>query len=346
MPGWLEPMVDLLMNPALNAGIAGNIQRRVVDDTIDHAGVYVTPLAKIEHIRETSPAAPSCQRTFAVTGACCLLFRQDFIDVGGFDEQFVNGAEHVDLCLKLRALGKLVYVANNSVIKQHVSLSRDRTSLVNEQNSRLLFAKWRSLIIQEVCHAWVRLLNTDLSPTALPIDFQLKQICYRTPHIAAWLIANYLLCVEETRWQLLFEPDIVNDKCLVESCWGFTWDDQSPYAYSPGSAGFILAKGCLASNFFISGKILPGAVNQRVCLGDLQLCVEVNGVQQQCWPISEAGHFNWALANPILSTRFPSIITFSLKNKLQEVKATAICQQIRFAHILLDDQVILNLQCR
>lgn len=67
----------------------------------------------------------------------------------------------------------------------------------------------------------------------------------------------------------------------------------------------------------------------------LQLCVEVNGIQQQCWSISEAGHFNWALANPILSTRFPSIFTFSIKNKLQEVKATVICRKIRFTHILL-----------
>jgi GT2 family glycosyltransferase len=76
--------------------------------------------------------------------------------MGGFDEQFVNGCEDIDLCFKLRAAGKAIYVANTSRIRHHVSLSRDVNTLHNERNSRHLFGRWRKVIKQELAAQWAR----------------------------------------------------------------------------------------------------------------------------------------------------------------------------------------------
>ena len=112
LAGWLEPMMDILYNPILNAGVVGNIQYKVIDNSLDHAGIEINHLAKIEHINHLSSTSPLFNRTFAVTGACILVFREDFIRVDGFDEQFENGCEDVDLCLKLGQQHKFSYVAN------------------------------------------------------------------------------------------------------------------------------------------------------------------------------------------------------------------------------------------
>ncbi len=108
LPGWLQPMVKTLRNPSLYAGIVGNVQLRTSDGSIDHVGICATPGGKLAHVRELPKVIKGTKQVFAVTAACCLLRRQDFEKVGGFDEAYVNGGEDVDLALKLRALGRPV----------------------------------------------------------------------------------------------------------------------------------------------------------------------------------------------------------------------------------------------
>ena len=43
--------------------------------------------------------------TVAVTGACAVVRRTVFQQLGGFDEAYHNGGEDVDLCLRLRRRG-------------------------------------------------------------------------------------------------------------------------------------------------------------------------------------------------------------------------------------------------
>ncbi|MGZ5781264.1 MAG: glycosyltransferase family 2 protein, partial [Burkholderiaceae bacterium] len=158
LDGWLEPMMELINSTRISPGIVGNIQYRVDDNAIDHVGMQVSHLAKIEHIRVIPESSLAFKRTFAVTGACCLIFREDFFSAGGFDEQYINGGEDVDLCLKLSELGKYPYVSTISKVKHHVSLTRDRGSLTHEKNSRLIFSKWKPVLLQEIKNAWLQLL--------------------------------------------------------------------------------------------------------------------------------------------------------------------------------------------
>lgn len=96
-PGWLEPMLDILRSPELNAGLMGNVHYRVADGQLDHAGILLNAHAQFEHMQALAEAPVPYSKVLAVTGACMLLRKADFAAQGGFDEHFVNGCEDVDL---------------------------------------------------------------------------------------------------------------------------------------------------------------------------------------------------------------------------------------------------------
>lgn len=86
------------------------------DDTVQHAGVVVGFGGYAGHVntgigREDYGymvrAMINCNYS-AVTAACMLTKKELFLQVGGFDEQFVVACNDVDYCLQLRALDKLI----------------------------------------------------------------------------------------------------------------------------------------------------------------------------------------------------------------------------------------------
>jgi len=192
-PGWFEPMMAALEAPELNAGIVGNLQYRVDDKVLDHAGVELMPNGKFEHIRTEPKGQAHALEVYVATGACILIRRADFDAVGGFDEVFVNGCEDIDLCLKVRATGKLICVAPSSKILHHVSLSRSRVSLQNEKNSQYLYSKWRKEIKLQLTKCWIHLLAQADDDYESYIDGDLTQSFKSQPHIAAMTIAEAAL---------------------------------------------------------------------------------------------------------------------------------------------------------
>ena len=205
--GWLPPMLDLLLSPQGKVGVVGNVQRRVADGSIDHTGVALNARGQLEHLTHIDPVPdPGNVRRamrLAVTGACMLLRAADFWACGGFDKQYRNGAEDVDVCFKLRERGLRVCVALDSVVQHHVSLSRGRTSLDNERNSRLLFGRWRALLKQELAAVWLDALAQG-APYPEPVEPLLDAPhLLATPHLAARRIAEALLVRQELRWQAL-----------------------------------------------------------------------------------------------------------------------------------------------
>lgn len=141
--GWLPPMLRALRRR--RAGIVGNVQYRVHSGELDHAGVVMNINGKPEHLnraqRRPIPRFGVSERP-AVTAACCLISRELFLALGGFDEAYHNGTEDVDLCFRVRHHGRRVLVANRSVIRHHVSASPGR-KLRDESNCRRLCRLWR-----------------------------------------------------------------------------------------------------------------------------------------------------------------------------------------------------------
>ncbi len=86
------------------------------DDTVQHAGVVVGFGGYAGHVNTgigrddygyMVRAMINCNYS-AVTAACMMTKKDLFLQVGGFDEQFVVACNDVDYCLKLRAMDKLI----------------------------------------------------------------------------------------------------------------------------------------------------------------------------------------------------------------------------------------------
>jgi GT2 family glycosyltransferase len=201
-PGWLDPMRQILLKKEYGAGLVGNVQHRVADDRIDHAGVVLTPEGLFEHDRRDDLSGSEAREVLAVTGACVLMYRNDFLALDGFDETFVNGCEDLDLCFSLQARGKAVYIAPGSRIKHHVGLSRGKPCIQDEKNSRYLFSKWRKKIKRLLADQWAKILQ---SPDSGHLDGYISPRYAATPQAMGLVMAESCLRRQEERWAGLLD---------------------------------------------------------------------------------------------------------------------------------------------
>lgn len=157
-PRWIEPMLAVHDRLGARAGAIGNLQIRMSDGSLDHAGIRINTKGKPEHIRDRRGGSPwSLIRGFrsvdAITGACLLVSSRLWNDLRGFDERFVNGCEDVDFCLRLREANKVNAVALKSTVRHHVSSSPGR-KLHDEQNTFRLTLKWRDTLGALAARRW------------------------------------------------------------------------------------------------------------------------------------------------------------------------------------------------
>lgn len=145
LPGWLEPMLAAHEALGSGAGVIGNVQLDAATGAVDHAGIVINVQGKPVHARALpgwrTPWSAPFREVPAVTGACLLIARALWNELGGFDEAYVNGGEDVDLCFRARAAGRVNVVALRSVVRHHVSSSAGR-KLRDEENSYRLARTW------------------------------------------------------------------------------------------------------------------------------------------------------------------------------------------------------------
>ena len=110
-PDWLTELVKTA-DEHEDIGIVGS-KLLFPNGTIQHAGVVIveTPSGKLgNHIYWGFPGnfkQANIARDFQVLTAACMLISRDlFFSADAFDERYINGMEDVDLCLKVRNLGK------------------------------------------------------------------------------------------------------------------------------------------------------------------------------------------------------------------------------------------------
>lgn len=146
--GWLEPMLKAL-DQLKDAGCIGNVQRIHSTGRYDHFGIcfptWLTPIHFGQHRKKAlHPQAPY-SRWGAVTAACILIHKKVFQSVGGFCEDYQNGCEDIDLCLRLHQRGHWHYVVHESEILHHKGASPGRKQH-NEQNLEKLKQTWGNYI--------------------------------------------------------------------------------------------------------------------------------------------------------------------------------------------------------
>lgn len=125
-PGWLDAMVDCIeSDPEIGA-----VGSRLLypDGTIQHAGVQFDEGGEPFHAHRFAagddPAVLSDRDYPTVTGACLLLPRALFLELGGFDESYVMYYEDTDLCLRVWRAGRRVRYCASSVVVHLESQTR------------------------------------------------------------------------------------------------------------------------------------------------------------------------------------------------------------------------------
>lgn len=150
LPNWLQPMIRTLYSRPNVAAVGSKL---LFDDrTIQHAGVLLIdatshgdPLGGTHvYFRYPADHPPAQERSVypVVTGACLLTKRHAFDAVGGFDEEFWNGYEDVDLCLRFKQHGWICVYEPESILYHHESKSGPERFRCVKHNTQRLHAKW------------------------------------------------------------------------------------------------------------------------------------------------------------------------------------------------------------
>jgi hypothetical protein len=316
----------------------GNVQRRVVDNEIDHAGVKVTVRGQIDHIRAIhKDSSIDCLRMFAVTGACLMIRREDFINAGYFDETYLNGVEDIELCMSVKKNGKSVYLAPKSVIQHHVSLSRDRASVQNEINSRTFYKKWREDIKRELSSIWFNILKSPSVNTEEMklLDGSLTESFMMSPNLAARVIAENFISREELRWTNLIDKinsnESVEKKCTLK---GMRYLTSQQFYLPAGDAEIQVADTYSVVNFYVCGKRID-SLNES----DLAITIMVNDTQKKTIRLDRSANINVGIINPILvrglTNAFKVRINFYYKDKFLLVDIAI--NLVDFTHFVIDD---------
>jgi GT2 family glycosyltransferase len=128
--GWLDALVGYA-DGHLDTAVVGS-KLLYPDGTIQHAGVAFSLAGDPLHIYVGCPgecAAVNTSRQFQAVTAACLLIRRDVFELsGGFDTDYLNDLEDVDLCLRLGELGFKVHYCHESTLYHLESVSRGKTS--------------------------------------------------------------------------------------------------------------------------------------------------------------------------------------------------------------------------
>lgn len=163
LPGWYQPLIDdfsRFLNIAATGPLLLYPKSEPFGHTVQHLGVFVSPFLKVGHLYEGIPAdSPLTQkRRFfqIITGACMVIPRKLFIAVGLFDEEFINGFEDVDLCMRLWQQGYRMTVNPRAKVIHHKSQTPGRHQH-EEANSRYLSQKCRNMFIPD----WHEHLRND-----------------------------------------------------------------------------------------------------------------------------------------------------------------------------------------
>jgi len=168
-PEWLSSMMAHAARP--DVGAVGALLL-YPDSSIQHAGVAIGVGNAAGHVHRKIPLDASghqgmhrtTRRVSAATAACLLVRRDDFLAVGGLeDETFKVAFNDVDLCLKLARAGlRNIFVAE-AILIHHESQSRGDDMLKENfarysQELASLQEKWSTARVNDPYHhhLWLR----------------------------------------------------------------------------------------------------------------------------------------------------------------------------------------------
>lgn len=185
---WLAEMQSRLAEP--DVGAVGALLLWP-SGMVQHGGVALGPSFAAQHIGNDRLASDPgygdmlrvARECGAVTGACLLTRRSDYVAMGGLDEmRFPVNFNDVDYCLKLRSRGRRIVWTPAARLYHHESASRGRDQTGDkaarfERELRNLRNKWGEHLLTDPYY------NPNLSLDAVPFSALAWPPRERTPRV-------------------------------------------------------------------------------------------------------------------------------------------------------------------
>lgn len=148
---WIESMLEHSEKP--NVGAVGALLF-YPNDTIQHAGVLIGIGGMTSHAFEGLPRTDkgykglvqTIRECSAVTGACLMIKKSLFEQVGGFDESLAYSFNDVDLCLRLREKGYVIIYTPHAQLYHYGTASRPYTE--DNDEIRYFVKRWHDVILK------------------------------------------------------------------------------------------------------------------------------------------------------------------------------------------------------
>jgi len=146
--------LDALSAEALEPGVGiAGCRLLYPDGTIQHGGCgwwrdrngAVRTFHLFRHEAGDLSAACASFDCDVLTGACLAIRRELFLELGGFDEAFVNGWEDVDLCVRARLAGHRVVYRGDIAVRHAEGLTRGRAP-DESGNEAIFFRRYSDLL--------------------------------------------------------------------------------------------------------------------------------------------------------------------------------------------------------
>lgn len=123
---WLEPLIELMDAHPEVAACQPKLLAEYDKDAFEYAGAsgglidkYGYPYCRgriFDTVEKDQGQYDYRQEIFWATGACLMVRSSDYWQVGGFDGRFFAHNEEIDLCWRLRLLGKKIYCEPESYV--------------------------------------------------------------------------------------------------------------------------------------------------------------------------------------------------------------------------------------
>lgn len=155
---WLYNMKSI-MDQDSKIGAVGSLLFYPGKQTIQHCGVFFSKKTNSlpfhmfykRPVSEVSSFISIPRYYQAITGACMLVRRDDFYAVGKLDESYYYAYEDIDLCLKLKELGKRCVYTPFAQLIHHEGISgsfKNHPKL--QENIKVFREKWSGKYINDL----------------------------------------------------------------------------------------------------------------------------------------------------------------------------------------------------
>lgn len=124
--GWLEPLIEWMDAHPDCAACAPKLHSWYKRDTFDYAGAaggmldhFGYPFCRgrvLKKVEKDSGQYDSTHEVFWATGACLVMRKSAYSEMGGLDDRFFAHMEEIDLCWRLQLEGMIICIVPSSVV--------------------------------------------------------------------------------------------------------------------------------------------------------------------------------------------------------------------------------------